>query len=84
MQGIDVADKILNNIVYAGLSSIDAKSKKMINAQIKELGNYYIGGIQTAFNNLILEVENVEQENYTGAIDQINYISALLKKVEHI
>lgn len=80
LQGIEVADKLLKNIVFSGLSSIDARSKKIITDQIKELGNYYINGIQTAFSNLILEIENVEQENYTHAIDQINYIAALLKK----
>lgn len=80
LQGVEVAKKLLNNIVYAGLSSVDAKSKKVINGQIKELGNYYIGGIQTAFYNLILELEDVQNENYTHAIDQINYIASLLKK----
>lgn len=80
LSGIEIAEKILRDIVQTGLSSIDAKVSKTLQAQIKELGNYYIGGIQTAFNNFLLELNDVENEEYTHVIDQINYISALLKK----
>lgn len=80
LAGIETACKILNNIVQNGLSSIDEKEIRNLQAQIKELGNYYIPGIQTAFNNLLLDLRNVKNEEYTPAIDHINYISALLKK----
>ena len=80
LEGIEIAGKILKDIVLTGLSSIDAKIRKSLLEQIKELGNYYINGIQTAFNNLFLDLDNVENEEYTQVIDQINYISALLKK----
>ncbi|MCC8173871.1 MAG: hypothetical protein LIO65_05695 [Odoribacter sp.] len=63
-----------------GLSSVDAQAKKSLITQIKNLGNYYINGIQTAFNNLLLEMDAVQNGRYTRVIDQINYISALLKK----
>lgn len=80
LNGIGIAGKILKDIVQTGLSSIDAKITKTLQAQVKELGNYYINGIQTAFNDLLLELGEVENEEYTRVIDQINYISALLKK----
>ncbi|MDU1890719.1 MAG: SWIM zinc finger family protein [Dysgonomonas sp.] len=80
LAGIEIANKILKDIVQTGLSSIDAKIQRTLQTQIKELGNYYINGIQTAFNNLLLELDNVYNEEYTLVIDQINYISALLKK----
>ena len=80
LSGIEIAGKILKDIVQTGLSSVDAKIKRTLQTQIKELGNYHINGIQTAFNNLLLELDNVENEEYTHVIDQINYISALLKK----
>jgi len=44
------------------------------------LGNYYITGIQTAFNDLLLEIDEVKNDRYTRTIDQVNYIYALLKK----
>lgn len=78
--GIQTAGKILNNIVQNGLSSINAKEKRNLQTQIKELGNYYIPGIQTAYNDLLLDLEDVENEQYSHVIDQLNYIAALLKK----
>lgn len=80
LTGIDTAQKMLRDITLTGLSSIDAKMKKTLKDQIKELGNYYITGIQTAFNNLLLELDSVKKDEYTAVIDQVNYISALLKK----
>lgn len=80
--GLEMAHKMLKDITLTGLSSIDAKIKKMLRDQIKELGNYYITGVQTAFNNLLLEFDDVANEEYTRVIDQINYIWALLKKAE--
>ncbi len=80
LAGIEIAGKILKDIVQTGLSSVDAKISRTLQAQVKELGNYYINGIQTAFNDLLLELGEVENEEYTRVIDQINYISALLKK----
>lgn len=78
--GIANAQKLLQNIVSLGLASIDAKEKRNLADQIKELGNYPIAGIQNAFSRLLLEIEVIQNENYVNAIDQVNIISALLKK----
>lgn len=80
LAGIEIAKKIIHDIVLSGLSSVDAKFSRTLQNQIKELGNYYIGGIQTAFNNLMIAFENIENEEYTSVVNEINYISALLKK----
>ena len=80
LSGLEIADKLIRSIVQTGLSSVDAQSKKTFTEQIKQLGNYYINGIQTAFNDLLLEINEVENEQYTRVIDQVNYIYALLKK----
>ena len=80
LSGIGLAVKILEEIVQAGLSSLDAKMIKTLQGQVKELGNYYINGIQTSFNDLFLELNEVDGEEYTHVIDRINYLSALLKK----
>lgn len=80
LNGIGLAVNILNEIVQTGLSSLDAKMIKTLQGQVKELGNYYINGIQTSFNDLFLELNDVEGEEYTRVIDRINYLSVLLKK----
>ena len=80
LAGIDTAGKILKDLVQGGLASADAKVVQTLQAQIKELGNYHINGIQTAFNHLLIALSAVENEAFTEVIDQINYISSLLKK----
>ena len=80
LAGVEIAEKLIRSIVQTGLSSIDAQSKRTFSEQIKQLGNYYINGIQTAFNDLLLEIGTIENEQYTRVIDRVNYIYALLKK----
>ena len=76
----ETAQKLLRDMVNTGLSSVDAKMRATLKTQVKDLGNYYIGGIQTAFNNLLLSIEEVKNEEYTAVVDNLNYLSALLKK----
>lgn len=80
LAGLENAARLLEDMVYAGLAALDAKERQSIQARIKELGNYHISGVQTAFNDLLLALENVQNEAYTPVIDQLTYISALLKK----
>jgi hypothetical protein len=79
LDGISLADQLLSSIVLKGLASIDAKMKGSLSTQIKELGNYYISGIQTAFNELILFLGEDDKE-FLLASEQLLYISALLEK----
>jgi hypothetical protein len=80
LSGIEIARKLLHNIVQMGLSGIDATARQTIAGQIQELGNYHIEGIQVAFNNILVELNCVKDDEYTNVINQLNYISALLKK----
>lgn len=80
LTGIELAEKILFNIIQNGLSSIDQKERKNYEAQIKELGNYYISGIQTSFQHFLILLSDVKNEQFTPAIDQLNYIHSLLNK----
>ncbi|MEC4114214.1 SWIM zinc finger family protein [Myroides pelagicus] len=80
MQGLELADKLFNQIIKNGLSSIDAQERSNLKKQVKELGNYHINGIQAAFDTLI---------TLTGAkisadqlISQINLLGAILKKAK--
>ncbi len=80
LDGIELADKLLKSIVQVGFSAIDAKTERTLADQVKQLGNYYIPGVQTAFNDLFEELHQVQNEQYTRTIAQLNYISALLRK----
>jgi len=80
LAGLEIAEKLIRSIVQTGLSSVDAQFKITFSEQIKQLGNYYITGIQTAFNDLLLEIGEVKNDRYIHTIDKVNYIYALLKK----
>jgi hypothetical protein len=81
LEGIALAEKLLHNIMFSGLHSINAQSQKGYKAQAKELGNYYISGIQSAFTELLnAAAVSQEKQYFTAALDQANYLHSLLKK----
>lgn len=81
--GLEQAGKMLHNIVTAGLHSLDAPSCRLMNAQVKELGNYYIPGVQAAFSELLLLAAQAQKgQNYIPVIEQANYLHTLLQKGE--
>jgi uncharacterized Zn finger protein len=80
LEGIAMGDKLLQSIVNLGLAGIDAKTQAAYKEQIKQLGNYYITGIQAAFNELFILLEAEKGKDYAKSIFQTQYIKALLKK----
>jgi len=80
LEGIALADKLLLSIVQTGLAGIDAKTAASYKEQIKQLGNYYINGIQAAFNELFILLEEEKGKEYVKSISRTQYIKALLKR----
>jgi hypothetical protein len=86
LNGLELAGKILDNIVRAGMHAIDSDSFALYSGQVKELGNYYIPGVQAALNGLLLSAKSALAADaegsavFTPAIEQANYLYALLKK----
>lgn len=81
LEGIEVAERILHNIVQGGLGSLDRQAQSTYRDQIKELGNYYITGIQAALTHLLeLAADAQRAQSYTEATEQIHYIAALLAR----
>ncbi len=81
IEGIELSEKILHNIISAGLHSFDKKNEKIYREQVKGLGSYYIDGIEASFYELFSEItEASKEQHYGSAIDSVNYIYALLKK----
>jgi hypothetical protein len=80
LEGIALAEKLLLAIVNAGLAGIDAKTAASYKEQIKQLGNFYITGVQTAFSELFILLEQEKGKDYAKSIFQTQYIKALLKK----
>lgn len=81
LKGISIGEKILHNIMLSGIHGIDKKSEVLYKEKIKELGNYYIKGIQEYFFRFIsLCIESRKTENFFDCINSLNYLYSLLKK----
>jgi len=80
LEGIAMAEKMLNNIIRAGLHSIDREHQNLYASQVKELGNYYINGVQSAFVSLLSAAsEGQLNQIFTEAIEKANFVYTLLK-----
>ena len=81
LDGIAMAEKILSNIIRVGLHSMDRDNFNLYASQVKELGNYYIGGVQSSFQALLNEaLEGQLSQSFTNSVEQTNYIYSLLKR----
>ncbi len=81
LQGVENSKEIFKTIVNNGLASIDANQIKEFKIQVKNLGNFHIGGIENSFN-ILLNCIATDDEDFKKSIDQLNYINALLTKSE--
>lgn len=82
LEGIALAKRILNHILLSGLASFDKKAINELTQQIKALGNYYITGVENAFNELVIRLDNRVKDDFTDVTLQLNYLAALLDKAE--
>jgi hypothetical protein len=81
LEGITIAEKILRNIVLAGIHSLNGENQKLFLEQAKELESYYIPGIQSSlFDLLTIAGEPEKDMDSFRAISSLNYLYALLKK----
>ena len=81
-EGLELLEKIANNIVQSGLGTINSKTLKLLDDQAKQLGNYYIPGAQNALRELLALFKNNEDSEkiYTEAIDCLTRLHSLCKK----
>lgn len=82
LEGLGLLEKMLLQTVQGGLGSLNKKNVQLIEDQAKELGNYYIPGVQAELKALILllEEEGSREAVYTGAIQQLIRLHSLVKK----
>ncbi|PZD97461.1 SWIM zinc finger family protein [Paenibacillus sambharensis] len=82
LEGIDLLDKLVKQVVNGGLAALDAKSVRMLEDQAKQLGGYYIPGMQAAFRELLLLVRGCDdqEQQYTAMMDQLTILHTLIKR----
>ncbi len=81
LEGLNILEKLILNIINDGLGSIDKKKIDMIDAQSKQLGNYYLTGTQIMLGNLISAfMENDKELSYQKSTICITSIYVFIKK----
>lgn len=82
LEGIGIAEKLILQLVTSGLGSLDKKALQTAEDQAKQLGNYYIPGIQSQLRELTLRfrAEDNREAAYPVAIEQLTTLHSLLKK----
>src|SRR6266849_2361981 len=91
LTGIDLLESLVNDLVRAGLGTLNAKSARQVEEQAKQLGNAYLPGAQNALHALTGlfyrseissadELKASERERvYSAALDQLNRLHSLCK-----
>ncbi|WP_127579393.1 SWIM zinc finger family protein [Paenibacillus koleovorans] len=84
LDGIGLAEKLVLQLVQAGLGSIDKKMLKTMEDQTKEVGNYYIPGIQYALREVLMaHYANLDAEAvYTSNMESLQRLHTGLKKAK--
>src|SRR3989475_11384205 len=92
LSGIDLLESLVNDLMRAGLGTLNAKSARQVEEQAKQLGNAYLPGAQNALHALTGlfyrskissedEVKVSERERvYSAALDQLNRLHSLCKQ----
>ena len=92
LEGINLLESLVNDLVRAGLGTLNAKSARQMEEQAKQLGNAYLPGAQNALHALTGlfyrseissedELKASERERaYSAALDQLNRLQALCKQ----
>lgn len=90
--GLDLLESLVNDLVRAGLGTLNAKSARQMEDQAKQLGDAYLPGAQNALHALTGlfyrsqitsedELKASERERiYSAALDQLNRLHSLCKQ----
>lgn len=92
VDGLGLLESLVNDLVRAGLGTLNAKSARQMEEQAKQLGDAYLPGAQNALHALTGlfyrsqissedELKSSEREKvYSAALDQLNRLQSLCKQ----
>jgi len=87
LEGVELAHKLVQQIVQTGLAALDKRSVHMYEEQAKQLGNHYVPGLQAAFREILILVSSSDNPEsvYSEACEQLAALHALIKRSrEHL
>lgn len=84
LEGLDLCEKVIKDLISAGLGTMSGASLSTYKDISKQLGNYYLNGPQRLFNCLTNEIIKVQFDKreiyYDNAIDTLEKLNSLIKK----
>ncbi len=84
LEGLELAQKLVQDLMNAGLGTMGGTSLPTYRTLAKQLGDYYLPGPQRMLNRLILSIEafqkDGEDSHYNDAIASLEQLWALVKK----
>lgn len=84
LEGLELAEKLVSDLMKAGLGTMGGTALKTYEQLAKQLGDYYLPGPQRLLNGLILEIaafqKDGKEEHYEAAINVIEKFWTLIKK----
>lgn len=86
LDGLDLAEKLVNDLLTAGIGTLAGTSAQSFEKVATDLGNYYLTGPQNAFTRIAFEVRKIQQDpekadaHYAEALRILISLHATIKK----
>lgn len=84
LEGLDLVEKVVNDLMSAGLGTIGGASLKTYQQLAKQMGDYYLPGPQRLCNQLLIEItafqKDQDEAHYDAAISVLEKLWTLIKK----
>lgn len=84
LEGLDLTEKMIAELLNAGLGTLTGKSIQSYRELAKQLGDYYLPGPQIELRRLTLEIvrlqEDKDESHYAAALHILTRLQALIQK----
>ncbi|MDE6917946.1 MAG: hypothetical protein K2P39_14255, partial [Lachnospiraceae bacterium] len=84
LEGLDLVEKVVNELMSAGLGTLGGASIKTYQQLAKQMGDYYLPGPQCLCNQLLIEItafqKDQDESHYDAAISVLEKLWTLIKK----
>lgn len=86
LEGLDMAEKMVNDLLTAGVGTLSGSSAQAYDKLAKDLGSCYLTGLQAAFTRMALAVRTIQQNPgqsdtaYAEALRILIYLRSVIKK----
>ena len=86
LEGLDMAEKMVDDLLSAGVGTLAGSSAQSYDKLAKDLGSSYLTGLQTALTRIALTVRTVQKKPdqaetaYAEALRQLVFLRSAIKK----